>query len=114
MTLVSFPPESLKQRVSGTTEQKRAFDDINKFDQINRSHIQREKALVIQNRRMELKQAAVEILKAKTIDPFVRGRICTILEAQQDKPFVKKTLIDQLNALLNTSYFFLLLAEKNK
>ena len=76
MTLVSFPPESLKQRVSGTTEQKRAFDDINKFDQINRSHIQREKALVIQNRRMELKQAAVEILKAKTIDPFVRGKIC--------------------------------------
>ena len=48
-------------------------------------------------------QAAVEILKAKTIDPFVRGRICTILEAQQDKPFLKKTLIDQLNALLNTS-----------
>ena len=76
---------------------------MNKFNQINRSHLQREKALEIQNRRYKLKQDAVDILKAKTLNPFVRGKICTILEAQEEKPFLKKTLIVQLNALLNTS-----------
>ena len=38
----------------------------------------------------------MKIGKAKKIYPFVRGRICTILEAQEKKAFPKKILIDQL------------------
>ena len=40
-----------------------------------------------------MKKDAVEILKARKMDPFVRGRICTILEAQKKKAFLKKALI---------------------
>ena len=33
---------------------------------------------------------AVEIVKAKKFDPFVRGRICTVLEAQEKTAYLKK------------------------